>query len=381
MTPHARRDRQRHATARRALILCLAVFPMLTRPARGHEVDQYAVPADLELVDLGDYWNHLLYDAVDGAVNETNFKIRQARLVPIQSARDALIAHYQSHDALAAAVRRRLPCALMAIEGLEAKIIWHNVVDAPAGTSYGHFAPVTRSVFSHWPLLPDPRQLGRMSLMRCSLVQIHGTRMGTDKIAHFISMGFVGFQTYRRQIHLGVNPEKAMQRTVGMAAQGPLGETSILGNIPTGIYSNADMAADYLGVKFYLNLMEPVTLRGEIVPPMVSIEDGLLVLQPHMQRDGPYFSCYISNHLDEVLNPSLHNWSMRDGVRRGVRQHSQDILAIYAGDDPDKRNPEYFDRLMIEYSTYFGESYGHSGQVENLITVGNTCFPRRQARR
>ncbi|MCE9555617.1 MAG: hypothetical protein K8T91_19890, partial [Planctomycetes bacterium] len=206
----------------------------LAHCATAHEVDQYALPPEA-LVDIGDYWDHLLYDAVQGAVDETNFKIRQARLIPIGSARKAYVNHCLSHDTLAFAVRSRLPCALMAIEGLEAKLFWRNHVDAPAGKKFGHFATPWRSVYAGTPHLPDLRQLGRISFMRCSVVNIHGTLMGTDKIAHFVSMGYVGFRSYRYQLERGTPPAKAMRRAVDLNVQGLFGETGILGGLPTGV--------------------------------------------------------------------------------------------------------------------------------------------------
>ena len=57
-----------------------------------------------------------------------------------------------------------------------------------------------------------------------------------------------------------------------------------------------------------------------------------------------------------------------------MRSRSQRILDWYAGNDPAKRSPQYFDRVLEDCLTYYGEDYGHSGQLEKLITVGKTCF-------
>ncbi|MCE9553528.1 MAG: hypothetical protein K8T91_09165, partial [Planctomycetes bacterium] len=186
--------------------------------------------------------------------------------------------------------------------------------------------------------------------------------------------GYVGFRSYRYQLERGTPPAKAMRRAVDLNVQGLFGETGILGGLPTGVISNADLAADYLGMKFYLNLREPVTLHGETIPPMLVYENGRLALREDIQRDSQYFAMFVSDHLDEVLNPNLFEANMRDSVRRGVKQNSQVILDRYAGDDPERRSPAYFDQLVEEYSTYYGEYYGHTGQFEKLITVGNTCF-------
>ena len=36
-----------------------------------------------------------------------------------------------------------------------------------------------------------------------------------------------------------------------------------------------------------------------------------------------------------------------------------------------EKNEDY-ERIL---STYYGENYGHSGQFEDLLTIGNTCLP------
>jgi len=361
-----------------ALTIVIALGFSLPLSACAHEVDPYALPPGTELVDLGDYWDNLLYGAVRGAADEANLKLRQAGLIHLRSAREAYIRHCIAPDTVALAARCRLPSALMAIEGLELKLLWQNSVEAKGNKKFGYFAAPWKSIYGQTQAIPDPRQLGRMSFMRCSLINVHGTYVGTDKVAHFVSMGYIGYCTYRRQIEHGVDHAEALRRTAALNGQGPLGETTILGGIPTGIYSNADMAADYLGLKFYLNLREPVKLQGQVVPPMLVYKGGQLRMREDVRPESGYFARFVSGHMDEVLNPNLYDATMRTAVRQGVRQHSREILERYAGNDPDKRTPEYFKRLVVEYAKYYGEDYGHSGQFEKLITVANTCFEEQR---
>ena len=39
----------------------------------------------------------------------------------------------------------------------------------------------------------------------------------------------------------------------------------------------------------------------------------------------------------------------------------------------------HVENLARELSTYYGEPYGHSGHVDELLTIGNTCIPAIQA--
>jgi hypothetical protein len=91
-------------------------------------------------------------------------------------------------------------------------------------------------------------------------------------------------------------------------------------------------------------------------------------------RSG-WFACYISDHWNEALNPNLYDFTMRPGISRVLRSRAAHIVQFYTGKDGRPSDPAYFDNLARELSTYYGEPYGHSGDFELLMTIGNTCFP------
>ena len=50
------------------------------------------------------------------------------------------------------------------------------------------------------------------------------------------------------------------------------------GEATVGIYSNADLAANYAGLKFYLNLTRAVDVGGASLPPVLVRADGKWLL-------------------------------------------------------------------------------------------------------
>jgi hypothetical protein len=356
------------------------LLPLLLFAGSGsaHEVDQYDIPAEGEFVDLGDYWDQMLFEAVGSAVEKTNKNIAwNEKYNHIPLVRQARLAQLRSPTWLTMSVRRRLPSALAAILGLEIKLHLSDTPSEDPNQIQAYFASPLSGTYSHVPLVPDLRQIGRMTFMRSSTVKVHGNYIGTDKFAHFVAMGYWYYTYYLGARYSGKDQEEAIAIARDIGKHGLVSEKWFVGGVPTGVYSNADMVANYVGLKYYINVTEPVRLRGIKMPPMVVWQDDRWHIQPHVRPESDYFALFITPHLDEVLNPCLYEWSMRSKIRNEVRNRRQRIVDWYAGDNLSKRNPEHFDRILRECLTYYGEDYGHSGHVDKLITVANTCFNQR----
>lgn len=357
--------------------LCAVCCWLLAGVAGGHEVDQYDIPEGTDLVDHGDYWDQLLYRAVERGVAKTNQAIDDTRrLLIVPGVRQARLAQLQSPSHLTWAVRHQLPNAVMAIAGTEWKL--HQAPQAKEGQSQDnkavnlYYSSPLSGTYSKLPWWPDPRILTRISLLRSSAVKVHGQYIGVDKLAHFTGMGAWYYAYYQAARAAGKSQSEAIAVARSIGKYGPLSETWLVGGIPTGIYSNADMAANYVGLKYYINLTEPVTIRGELRGPMVVWDGDRWQIQPFVKPE--YFAQFMSPHFDEVLNPCLYEWTFRDRVRVAVHERRRGILSRYAGGDLERRSPEYFDAVLADCLTYYGEDYGHSGQVDKLITVAKVCF-------
>jgi len=153
------------------------------------------------------------------------------------------------------------------------------------------------------------------------------------------------------------------------------GEQFLFGTVSTGIFSNADMAANYAGFKFFQNLAETVVVKGRPVAPLVVQSGVFWRLNIQVRPGSEWFCAFVSDHWNEALNPNLYESSMRPGIRRVLRGRAERIVEFYTRKDGRPNEAAYFDDLARELSTYYGETYGHSGQFEKLMTIGNTCIP------
>lgn len=357
-------------------VLAISLFVVLstTGLSFGHEVDQYQLPECEQLEDLGGYWNELLYTAVCKGVDSLNREIEIAERIPIAGVRDLLLARLHSPGTVAWRVRKHLPSVLMAIEGFEWKMRLGLLPKKHEDRILGHRPSMFDTSYNDSSLLPDPRQINRRLFMRASLLKVHDKSIGTDKIGHFITHGYLYYLTYRAFYATSECHEEAVRKAVFVGKYGPISEHFLVGTIPTGVYSNGDMAANYLGMKFFISLTHPIMLQGCQYPSMLAREGNYWKMRPHVTPEGDYFAAFISEHLDEALNPSVIEPVARGRLRERLRDRAPQLLAWYAGDNPERLNPRYFDELQQRCTTYFGEDYGHSGDDDELLTLGELCF-------
>jgi len=354
------------------IIVCFALATVVSTPCTGHEVDQYSVPIGESLLDMGDYWNQLLYGVVSRGVEQVNKNIAAEKKSWLPDLGGARLARQQSPAALAKCVRQQLPNALSLIENVEDNLETTNYRDVTSGRRLAYRAEKEESVYLQGPGFPDPRHYNRLLFMRCSTIKVHGHYFGTDKIGHFFAMGYHYYTAYQAARLMGQSHALAMQKAADVC--GWVTESSFLGITSTGIYSNADMATNYTGLKFYLNLTQPVKLQGHMVPAMVVRKGEYWKLREHFSVESPLFAQYVSVHWDEVLNPCHLDETVRTPARRAIKSRSRQLLDWYAGSDSRRRTRAYFDNILKHCTTYYGESYGHSGDAEWLLGLGALCF-------
>ncbi len=341
-----------------------------TVPLSGHETDQYTLPPNREFADLGDYFTRWFYQRIEAGVENTNWRIRQA--VEGQASQEELD-RLQSPDTIATAVNREFPWAMDVIEGLERMVSSREMKLRYPGRVIGYKEGLGNIYQgAHFPL--DPRQFFRLFLG--STMKVHGVFLGTDKIGHFTDMGMNYYREYRSALRAGKSEEESLKLAIKTGTHGLIfSERGMLGFMSAGSYSNADLAANYLGMLFYQNLTEPVMLKGQKRPAMLIRQGPYWKIADHVRRDSDFFKWFISEHMDEALNPSLYETLMRGAIRRNIEkraaftvQHRRDVN----GQIPSR---EYFDRKAADHRTYWGVDYGHMGEQEQLITITNTCLP------
>lgn len=115
-------------------------------------------------------------------------------------------------------------------------------------------------------------------------IRVNEQLIGSDKLGHFISQGRKYYKRYLRY-----ESEEAA------AEQSAFTERAIFGQLSNGIYSNADLVANYEGHRFFRSLFEDNIISGK--PAILRREnDGWVV-----QRDFDWAD-HVNEYWDEALN-------------------------------------------------------------------------------
>ena len=131
--------------------------------------------------------------------------------------------------------------------------------------------------------------------------RLNDVMIGSDKFGHFFSQGY---KYYRRELR-GESESRLL-------AKGAFAERWIFGQFTTGVYSNADLVANYEGWKFYQSLFENDVRNDR--PSILKLVSGRYVQQrPFTWAD------HVNEYWDEALNPSFNvrslNWRLRESIR------------------------------------------------------------------
>jgi hypothetical protein len=344
---------------------------MYSVPSWGHETDNFYLPLDVELADLGDFFGALHTWVIEQAVQEANERVERALKKTNPAIREKELEKAHDPELLAHGVATRFGHAFT-----ETFLAAHAMHGSWAREAF----PGKEAAHSDYKMnlagrfLLDPRIL--LMLNQSDTVKAHSVYFGTDKLTHFHQLGYTYYQHYRSLLKKGLRREEAYRCVVERYAhKGMWAEDNLFGSLTTGVYSNADMAANHIGFKFYLNLTERVVLKGQEREPLVVRNGVFWRINDHVRPQSGWWAIFVSDHWNEALNPSLYESTMRPGVRRVLRGRAEHIVRFYTERDGRPNDPAYFDQLAHELSTYYGEPYGHSGHFDKIMTIGNTCFP------
>ncbi len=357
----------RHA---RCAVILATVLTGLSPRGLGHETDQYSVPTGREFADLRLWLSEYMYDAIEKGVNKTNKRIAGSLKHGQPTARTLEL---QSPKTIVTAVYFQFPSFVIHTDDLEQKLASAKLKSRYPGLVTGHLPPLW--IYHHPALMVDITKFARW--LRTSTLMVNGTYFGTDKILHFVHVGYIYHQAYQTSLDQGCSEGEAVRRAVEVGAGAhPLAETRILGFIATGVISNGDLVADYAGWKFFRNLTESVRIKGEMRPPMLVRDGEYYRFNTHVRRNSDFFSVFVSDHWNESLNPSEYAAGTGISVWIGeeIRKRCPDIINWYRDDQGRPFTKEDFERVARELTTYYGEDYGHQGNLEEMTTVANLCF-------
>lgn len=355
-----------------ALLLLLAA-----RPLFAHETDQFSVPVGRPMADL----RHLFAEDASRRISDAVVSLNERIERSLQEGKPTnATRQYYSPAVVARTVYNRFPSVIAHVEQLESRLHSGTVKARYPGLVVA-YRP-TFWVYHHPLLVIDPTKLVR--LKRCSTAMVDGHYFGTDKYVHFVHMGHIYYESYTGALKRGASEQEAVRSAIDLATGANLflSENTILGMFTTGIRSNADLAANYCGFKFFRNLTEPVMLKGAIRPPLL-VRDGLYwKLADHVRPNSDFFAWFISDHWDEALLPNVYLGNIiAECVRQGVKSRCPDLLEWYRDENGMRRSRDDFFRTTAELRTYYGEDYGFKGNINDMVTIATVCFDTDGTRR
>lgn len=338
--------------------------------AVANETDQYTLPIGRDFADLRVNITRLVLGDIEDSMGVVNEDI--ARGLQAGKTRESMENLYSPNN-MASVVYSKLFMTFPANESLD--VILHTKVfkDKHPGmiTAY---RPET-SIYDHPGLLIDITKIVRL-LFRASTVNIDGTRLGTDKIIHFLHLGRVYQASFEKYLDRGMDPEDALARAVDKSAGGHplLSESGFLGMATTGVRSNADLAADYAGYKFFRNLTEEVWIGDRKIPPILVLEGDFFRLNDHVNAYSDFFVQFVTPHWNEGLNPNIYGFYTDNLVAAMLQKRCPDLLDLYLDPRGNRRNRQQFAELERELSTFYGEDYGWKNEGDEAVSILNLCF-------
>jgi hypothetical protein len=298
------------------------------------ESEQFTLPPS-PLADLGPALESRVLEALAQAVNQANAKNRT------------------DPEALTALVYKDLGPGLP-----ESKIErFIKSVEIPgAETQYrprvkdsifrGVFAPIPFSAYMNSPT-----------------VQVHGTLLGVDKIGHFFQQGFDYWKIHRDEMEDGSTEPEALAAAVKFGVKS---ERTYFGYLMSGVYSNADLAANFAGLYFYLNVTRSVQVDGVELAPLLVREENAWAM--NVEAGSFSLKHYFTEHLSEAFNPSIYKFN-RGKIRRAVQARCARWRETY----PEMTQAGESERIR-RLSLWFGQDYGRSLPEKKAVSLASECF-------
>lgn len=166
-----------------------------------------------------------------------------------------------------------------------------------------------------------------LSERMASVIKVGATEIGTDKLGHFFTEGFSYF-VVSDQLHRSIESSLLF---------GEWSESVYFGAQTTGVYSFADLTANFQGLRFWNRVLgiQPDPLSGQTPSPYV-----VCVKKQWHVAETFHWADYVDSAWDESINcPLLRDEELLGSVRKqGVQCRVNQL--------PAKKYGKYSDRLL-----------------------------------
>src|SRR5260370_18965222 len=117
-----------------------------------------------------------------------------------------------------------------------------------------------------------------------------------------LKQGYSYYKIYHGALAEGATREEATAKAVRW---GQKSERTFFGTLVAGVYSNGDLVANYVGLRFYEGLTQTITIRDRRCPAVLLLKDGLWTFNDGVNLRNELLNPFISYLLNEALNPSI----------------------------------------------------------------------------
>lgn len=199
-------------------------------------------------------------------------------------------------------------------------------------------------------------------------VKLYGHEFGIDKLEHLFQQGYQYYTIYRKDIKTGSTPEEATAKAIKW---GQKTERTYYGLLTSGVYSNGDLFANYVGLKFYLGMTKAINIAGSTRPSPVQLLNGKWQLEEKNLSEN-ILKPFIADQMNEALNPSSYRPTLIRSVRRSVAKYAcPEWRKMLPNTDPTE-----MEQRSVSLEMWNGEDYGFT-RKSRTIKLGDICFASR----
>lgn len=264
-------------------VVCAALLLASASLAGALETDQYYA------------WGRELAESTDAVNAKVNLEIG----IALERINGRRTSRNMSCETVAAKVTSRL--RMLIFHPVELWASNTSLVDRIPATVEEELAYPRASIYG----IHGPFDIGAW-LPPSATIQLNGVRVGTDKLAHFFSGGRAYYLVYRRARRWGLDREQAEIRAID---RGIFSEQTYLGKTSSGVFSAADLEANFQGMRFLSGLCE-----GQ-APRLQRGAQGWELTRPFDFRE------YVTVEWDESYNTSGFSAGRWKKVRPRLLEH------------------------------------------------------------
>lgn len=341
---------------KKALLPAVLATSLLLSPSAvlAFETDQFNLPP-VPLADVGDEVTEYVQLQLELVVDELNADIErhekciESRTKGCDSAEKERekLAKLHSHAGLAEAVYERLAGGNLMTTKFGKWMNSHEFRSQPAR----YKAPYSESIYAL-----NPFNYATLS----PTVHLYGQDLGIDKLEHLFQQGYQYFKIYNEELAKGQTSEKATQKAIQW---GQKTERTYYGLMTSGVYSNADMFANYVGMKFYHRLGSPITIGSKRYEALFEFRSG----RWQGKQIDDLLKPFVGEQMNEALNPSSYRLTLIRSVKRSAKKTCSEWESVHPGMFPAR-----FADASEQLHSWNGEDYGFTAR-ERTVNLAEIC--------